>query len=169
MKNREYLSMIPYGRQDINADDIDAVVEILQSDFLTQGPTVSLFEQEGDDLGARMLAAMRHASDRGLASVLMGSDCPELSEDRLDPVIDVVSAGPLWVFVPAHDGGYACVASSQPTSVPFERMTWGTADVMTHTRRRLIAANQCWIELPNVADIDRPEDLAALPETWEFG
>jgi UDP-4-amino-4,6-dideoxy-N-acetyl-beta-L-altrosamine transaminase len=46
MKNREYLSMIPYGRQDINADDIDAVVEILQSDFLTQGPTVSLFEQE---------------------------------------------------------------------------------------------------------------------------
>ncbi|MBT6273552.1 MAG: DUF2064 domain-containing protein, partial [Chromatiales bacterium] len=54
---------------------------------------ISLFEQEGDDLGARMLAAMRHASDRGLASVLMGSDCPELSEDRLDPVIDVVSAG----------------------------------------------------------------------------
>ena len=36
--------MIPYGRQDINQDDIDAVVQILRSDFLTQGPTVPAFE-----------------------------------------------------------------------------------------------------------------------------
>ena len=38
--------MIPYGRQDISRADIDAVVEVLQSDFLTQGPTVPLFEQK---------------------------------------------------------------------------------------------------------------------------
>jgi UDP-4-amino-4,6-dideoxy-N-acetyl-beta-L-altrosamine transaminase len=37
--------MIPYGRQDISQIDIDAVVEVLRSDFLTQGPTVPLFEQ----------------------------------------------------------------------------------------------------------------------------
>lgn len=37
--------MIPYGRQDINQADIDAVVEVLQSDFLTQGPMVPRFEQ----------------------------------------------------------------------------------------------------------------------------
>ncbi len=36
--------MIPYGRQDINQEDIDAVVEVLKSDFLTQGPTVQCFE-----------------------------------------------------------------------------------------------------------------------------
>jgi UDP-4-amino-4,6-dideoxy-N-acetyl-beta-L-altrosamine transaminase len=36
--------MIPYGRQDINQDDIDAVVDVLRSDFLTQGPTVPEFE-----------------------------------------------------------------------------------------------------------------------------
>jgi UDP-4-amino-4,6-dideoxy-N-acetyl-beta-L-altrosamine transaminase len=36
---------INYGRQNINQDDIDAVVEILQSDFLTQGPTVPAFER----------------------------------------------------------------------------------------------------------------------------
>ncbi len=36
--------MIPYGRQDINQDDIDAVVSVLRSDFLTQGPTVPSFE-----------------------------------------------------------------------------------------------------------------------------
>jgi len=37
--------MIPYGRQDISQQDIDAVTEVLQSDFLTQGPKVPAFEQ----------------------------------------------------------------------------------------------------------------------------
>jgi UDP-4-amino-4,6-dideoxy-N-acetyl-beta-L-altrosamine transaminase len=36
--------MIPYGRQGINQSDIDAVVEVLRSDFLTQGPVVPAFE-----------------------------------------------------------------------------------------------------------------------------
>lgn len=36
--------MIPYGRQDISQADIDAVIETLQSDFLTQGPAVERFE-----------------------------------------------------------------------------------------------------------------------------
>ncbi|NBU58732.1 MAG: UDP-4-amino-4,6-dideoxy-N-acetyl-beta-L-altrosamine transaminase [Betaproteobacteria bacterium] len=37
--------MIPYGRQDITQTDIDAVVAVLTSDFLTQGPQVPAFEQ----------------------------------------------------------------------------------------------------------------------------
>jgi UDP-4-amino-4,6-dideoxy-N-acetyl-beta-L-altrosamine transaminase len=36
--------MLPYGRQDINQADIDAVIEVLRSDFLTQGPVVPAFE-----------------------------------------------------------------------------------------------------------------------------
>lgn len=36
--------MIPYGRQDITQSDIDAVVSVLNSDFLTQGPKVPEFE-----------------------------------------------------------------------------------------------------------------------------
>lgn len=36
---------IPYSRQDIDAADIDAVVEVLRSDFLTQGPQVPQFER----------------------------------------------------------------------------------------------------------------------------
>ena len=37
--------MIPYGRQDINQADVDAVIEVLRSDFITQGPVGPLFEQ----------------------------------------------------------------------------------------------------------------------------
>jgi len=36
--------VIPYGRQSIDAADIDAVAEVLRSDFLTQGPAVPRFE-----------------------------------------------------------------------------------------------------------------------------
>ena len=37
--------MIPYGHQDISEEDIEAVVEVLRSDYLTQGPAVPVFEQ----------------------------------------------------------------------------------------------------------------------------
>lgn len=36
--------MIPYGRQSLDQTDIDAVVEVLKSDWLTQGPTIERFE-----------------------------------------------------------------------------------------------------------------------------
>lgn len=42
---KDLTAMIPYGRQDINQADIDAVVEVLRSDFLTQGPVVPAFEK----------------------------------------------------------------------------------------------------------------------------
>jgi UDP-4-amino-4,6-dideoxy-N-acetyl-beta-L-altrosamine transaminase len=47
-KSRSYWKdlVIPYGRQDIHQSDIDAVVEVLKSDFLTQGPAVPLFEKK---------------------------------------------------------------------------------------------------------------------------
>jgi len=39
------MSYIPYGRQSISDDDIQAVVDVLKSDFLTQGPVVQEFEK----------------------------------------------------------------------------------------------------------------------------
>ena len=38
--------MIPYGKQDITEEDIEAVVKVMRSDFLTQGPVVPKFEEE---------------------------------------------------------------------------------------------------------------------------
>ena len=48
--------MIPYGRQDINQADIDAVVNVLRSDFLTQGSVVPAFEN-----AVAMHCGVRHA------------------------------------------------------------------------------------------------------------
>ena len=41
--------MIPYSRQDIDEEDIQAVVEVLRSDYLTQGPVVPAFEKSITD------------------------------------------------------------------------------------------------------------------------
>lgn len=55
--------MIPYGRQDITRADIDAVVEVLQSDFLTQGPVVPRFERTvAEHVGARHAVAVNSAT-----------------------------------------------------------------------------------------------------------
>lgn len=55
--------MMPYGRQDIVQADIDAVTEVLRSDFLTQGPVVPLFEKTvADYCGAYRAIAVNSAT-----------------------------------------------------------------------------------------------------------
>ena len=55
--------MIPYGRQDISQADIDEVVKVLRSDFLTQGPVVPAFEKAvGGYCGAQHAVAVNSAT-----------------------------------------------------------------------------------------------------------
>lgn len=55
--------MIPYGRQDINQQDIDTVINVLKSDFLTQGPQVPAFEQSVmDSCDAKYALAVNSAT-----------------------------------------------------------------------------------------------------------
>ncbi len=55
--------MIPYGRQDITQADIDAVLGVLQSDFLTQGPQVPKFEQVvASHVGSKHAVAVNSAT-----------------------------------------------------------------------------------------------------------
>jgi UDP-4-amino-4,6-dideoxy-N-acetyl-beta-L-altrosamine transaminase len=55
--------MIPYGRQDIHESDISAVLQVLKSDFLTQGPVVPRFEDcIARHCGARRAVAVNSAT-----------------------------------------------------------------------------------------------------------
>lgn len=55
--------MIPYGRQSIDAADVEAVVEVLHSNWLTQGPAVPRFEQAlADYCGASHAVAVSNAT-----------------------------------------------------------------------------------------------------------
>jgi UDP-4-amino-4,6-dideoxy-N-acetyl-beta-L-altrosamine transaminase len=57
------MKKIPYGRQNIDQDDIDAVVSTLQSDYLTQGPKVTEFESKFSEyVGANYAVAVNNAT-----------------------------------------------------------------------------------------------------------
>jgi UDP-4-amino-4,6-dideoxy-N-acetyl-beta-L-altrosamine transaminase len=66
--------MIPYGRQDITQEDIDSVVEVLNSDFLTQGPQVPAFEASIQDYcgAAHALAVNSGTSALHIACLALG-------------------------------------------------------------------------------------------------
>lgn len=57
------MKYIPYGRQDISKTDIEAVIEVLKSDWLTQGPTIEQFEQKvAEYCGAKYAVAVNSAT-----------------------------------------------------------------------------------------------------------
>lgn len=57
------MNTIPYGRHDINQTDIDAVSEILKSDFIAQGPTIINFEKAvADYCSAQYATAVNSAT-----------------------------------------------------------------------------------------------------------
>ncbi len=63
-KNRKTgRKMIPYGRQTIEEDDIQAVVDVLRSDYLTTGPKISEFEKMvADYVGAKYAVAISNGT-----------------------------------------------------------------------------------------------------------
>lgn len=55
--------MIPYGKQTIEQDDIQAVVDVIKSDFLTTGPKIAEFEQTvADYVGAKYAVAISNGT-----------------------------------------------------------------------------------------------------------
>jgi UDP-4-amino-4,6-dideoxy-N-acetyl-beta-L-altrosamine transaminase len=66
--------MIPYGRQDISVDDINAVISVLRSDWLTQGPMVPRFERGVADFtgAAHAVASNSATSSLHIACLALG-------------------------------------------------------------------------------------------------
>ena len=123
---------------------------------------VSLIPQCGCDLGKRML----HAFQQTLASVpralLIGTDCPALTDRHLRDADRWLAAGMDAVVAPAEDGGYALIGLTRCDAQLFEGITWGTSHVMKDTRERLSALGWRWQELDSLWDVDRPEDYQRL-------
>lgn len=65
---------IPYGRQSINDDDINAVISTLKSDYLTQGPKIKEFEEKfAEYVGAKYAVAVNNATSAlHLATTVLG-------------------------------------------------------------------------------------------------
>ena len=57
------MNPIPYGKQQIEQDDIEAVLKTLTADFLTQGPKIKEFEDKfADYVGAKYALSVNNAT-----------------------------------------------------------------------------------------------------------
>lgn len=83
---------IPYGRQEISESDIQAVVEVLRSDWLTQGPTIEKFERAvAEYCGASYAVAVSSATG-GLHLAMLAMDLGPESRVWTSPNTFVASA-----------------------------------------------------------------------------
>ncbi len=144
--------------------------------------------QEGENLGARMSAALERAlggdtvssgvraqaggggEERGGGAVLMGTDFPDLPIEiplAAFRALEGEAGGdalspPRAVLGPAADGGYFLIGLSRPAPALFENVPWGTSRVLDITLRRLREMSIEAVLLDAWEDVDDARGLAAL-------
>lgn len=121
--------------------------------------------QTGDELGARMLAALGEALKQHTRVLLVGSDCPALTPRHLRQAETALRDGADAVFAPCEDGGYALIGLTRTAPELFEDIAWGSDRVMAETRARLKQLGWGWSELETLWDVDRPEDYQRLMDS----
>lgn len=84
--------MIPYGKQDINGDDIEAVINVLQSDFLTQGPQVPAFEKCVAEYAGAMYGCAVNSATSALHIACLAMGLGQDDELWTSPITFVASA-----------------------------------------------------------------------------
>lgn len=118
--------MIPYGRQNITQTDIDAVVAVLRSDFLTQGPAVPAFEQ-----AVSFLVGTSHAVAVNSATSALHIACLALGLGPGDRLWTVPNT-----FVASANCGLYCGAGVD--FVDIDPLTWNMS--VYRLREKLIQA-----------------------------
>lgn len=139
----------------------DAVAEVAQ----TVGTTATVFAQQGSNLGARMCAAVAHAAaTRPGPIVLIGTDVPLLTSERIIEATELLHAGHDVVFGPARDAGYYLIALRRPAPAVFDidPTLWGGPQVLESSVAAALAAGLDVAFLPTLRDLDTPEDARAL-------
>lgn len=125
-------------------------------------PSASLAVQRGACLGERMADAFRRSFDDGADKVvLIGSDCPQMTEKHLQQAMAGLNDRRV-VLGPAKDGGYWLVAQRPPGVDLFSDVPWSDPDTLAATRKRLVTSGVEWSELDSLLDLDTVEDLEAV-------
>jgi rSAM/selenodomain-associated transferase 1 len=118
-----------------------------------------LKQQQGADLGERMHLAFCSALASYSRALLMGCDCPSMTEQDLEQALIALNEDNEVVLAPAEDGGYVMIGLSQPRPKLFDNMPWGTDRVLAQTRSRIERYKLRHRELNEQWDLDTPQDL----------
>lgn len=126
------------------------------------GKEFTYHAQQGNDLGQRMANAFKQAGRGGAKQILLiGSDCPDIDMNILLTGLKKLADHDL-VLGPAADGGYYLIglpAAGMRQANLFNNISWSTDRVLQQTIKQAENAGFSYYLLPQLHDIDRPEDL----------
>jgi hypothetical protein len=136
-------------------------LELIQ-DWL--GCELSYQSQGEGDLGKRMERSLLCAFESGVEqAIIIGTDCPGVNAAILASAFNKLQQCDL-VLGPAIDGGYYLIGLQRTISELFTNIDWGTNRVFQQTVDIANKLNLSVIDLPALADVDRPEDLEILTQ-----
>lgn len=127
--------------------------------------SLSLHVQEGGDLGERMYHAISSALQTSTKALLVGCDCPSLTVDDFEHVIQTLYNDDDVIFSPAEDGGYVLIALQTSQPHLFMNMTWGNQHVLNESIERAKQAGLNIIKTRQHWDVDTFSDFERYQRT----
>ena len=147
----------------VHAERVVFYSRFIPSTDLCFNDTFSARLQEGNDLGERMLHAIKSGFTSGFRHiVLIGTDCYELNTAILDDAFSVLERVDT-VIGPATDGGFYLIGMNRVIPELFLDRQWSTPDVLAETIAILGQLETSYELLVELSDIDTFDDLKKSP------
>ncbi len=123
---------------------------------------IPIWEQVGDDLGARMSNAFQSALGAPYQSaVIIGTDIPGITAQLISSALKSLQDHDV-VLGPTEDGGYYLIGLRSPSPQLLEQIPWSTDAVFSLTQEKAKAMGLSLKTLPMLRDLDTIEDLQAF-------
>ena len=148
------------------AEDVNAEKLVSYSKYVEESDDFdeTIFDksvQKKGNLGEKMKHAFRDGFDEGFNRiVLIGSDCPEITQSLIDEAFIELSEADS-VIGPSDDGGYYLIGLSRFMPEIFDDVEWSTSSVFSSTITTLDDLEATYHVLKKLNDIDTESDLNA--------
>ena len=123
---------------------------------------MKLWEQVGEDLGARMARTFQDGLESSYHSlIILGTDIPGITPQIVTQALTSLTEHDL-VLGPTVDGGYYLIGLRKHVPELFQDIPWSTDQVYARTEHKAKALGLSLKILPTLRDIDTIEDLQAV-------
>lgn len=131
----------------------------------------TLRPQTGKDLGARMRNALEESLCIHDKTLLIGTDCPDLTCRIIHKALIELDFAPVYL-VPTRDGGFSLIgirdSAKESLGLVFHNVQWGSGSVMETMLTNLRSANISSSVATELRDLDTGADLWAIAERHAF-
>ncbi len=120
---------------------------------------IKIWQQVGEDLGARMAEAFHRALEAAYRhTIIIGTDIPGITSNLIKQASEALENHDV-VLGPTMDGGYYLIGLRKEWPELFTEMPWSTSTVFAQTEKRIEALGGTVKFLPELRDLDTKTDL----------